>query len=129
MWAFFSGAHSGVELLNRGYVWTQLPYVLTNCSQYGFTSLYSQPRYIKVPIENSPYFSFWIIDGRKEDWANLISELCFKENEHGSDSINISFLWFLAMYTFDISMYSKYKSIEITVKREQKQSMQINTFP
>lgn len=129
MRAFFLGAHSGVELLNRGYVWTQLPYVLTNCSQYGFTSLYSQQRYIMVPIENSPYFSFWIIDGRKEDWANLISELCFKENEHGSDSINISFLWFLAMYTFDISMCSKYKSIEITVNWEQKQSMQINTFP
>lgn len=112
--------------------WTEAMYehncpVSYHCFQYSFTSLYSQQRYIKVAIEKSFHFSSWVIDGEKEGLANLILELYFKENEHGTDNINVSFLWFLAMYTFDISMCPQYKSTEMAVNWEQ--SMQISTFP
>lgn len=46
--------------------------------QYSFTSYYSQQKSIKVPIENSFYFPSRVIDGKKEDFASLILELCLK---------------------------------------------------
>lgn len=52
--------------------------------------------------------------------------IVFKRSGYGPDNISVSFLCLLTDYTLDISMCSKYKSIETTVNLWP--SIQINTF-